>query len=187
LDRDDIIKDLESLVSSHGIRIYELIEQKCIEYLKASGYKVVKKVESTYKNVKNTNDLVELFYNLVDYNYPSPVGYYRNVGKDRKLAKSMIDNRMKTNHISREEALAECALLVESLFKYADALHLENKPTSFGVFGQEKMGWVTDNLNRLLLDKERKRLKVKREAMEQEILDKTLEERGIEYLRLDGI
>lgn len=187
MSKDDIIKDLESLVATQGIVVYDMIEQKCVEYLKASGYRVVKRVESTYKNVKNTNDLVGLFYSLVDYHYPSPVGYYRNIGKDRKLAKSMIDNRMKATNISKEEALAECALLVESLFKYVDEFNFDNNPTSFGIFGHEKMGWITDKLGRLLLDKEKQRLKIKRDDMEQEILNKTLEERGIEYLRLEGI
>lgn len=187
MDKNEIIKELESLIASQGILVYDLIEQKCIEYLKASGYKVIKRVESTYKSVKNTNDLVELFYNLVDYHYPSSVGYYRNTSKDRKLAKNMVINRMNATNISKKEALEECALLVESLFKYADELNLDNTPTNFGIFGQEKMGWLTDKLGRLLLEKEKQRLKIKRDEMEREILKKTLEERGIEYLRLEGI
>jgi len=187
MKKDEIIAELSDIISQSSLIVHEMVEAKCVEYLEASGYSIVKKVEPSYKNVKNASDLVGLFYALVDRHYPSPVGYYRNLGKDRKLAKSMIANRMEATNISEKEAISECTLLVESLFKYADEFHFENNPTSFGIFGQEKMGWVTDKLGRILLNKEKIKLKKRRDDFEKEVIERVLKEKGEKYLRLEGI
>jgi len=185
--KEEILNELSEAILHNSLIRAQIIETKCAEYLKECGYKVVAPVLVTYKNIKNVNELVRFFYVLVDYHYPSPMGYYRNISKDRAIAKRFVENRVEASQISKEDAIKECAFMIESLFKYADEFKFKNNPTSFGIFGQESMGWVTEKLVHIILKKKEEAKEARREQLEKEMLDKILEEKGAEYLRLEGI
>ena len=187
MGKEQILNELAEAILHNSLIREQLIETKCIEYLTECGYKIVAPITGTYQNVKNINDLIKLFYALVDYNYPSPVGYYRNLAKDRSIAKRFVEKRMEASGISKKEAIKECALLIEMLFKYADEFNFTNNPTSFGIFGQESMGWVTEKLIRIMAQKQKEAREIRRAQLEKEALEKILEEKGEQFLRLEGI
>jgi len=187
MDKEHILGELAEAILHNGIAREQIIEQKCVEYLKSYGYTVTKEVEPDHKNVKNSNDLVQFFYALVDYHYPSPVGYYRNVGKDRKIAKRFVESRMDMAGVDKKVAIRQCVLLIEALFKHADKFNFKTAPTSFGIFGQDSMGWVTEKLINIVIEEQKEKRRDYHNRLEKEILDKILEEKGADYLKLEGI
>jgi len=187
MSKEKILNELADAILHNSIIRDQVVETKCVEYLKTLGYKVAKPLSMTYKNIKNVNELVNFFYALVDYHYPSPVGYYRNIPKDRAIAKRFVESRMEASQLSKKDAIKECAFMIDALFKYADEFNFKNNPVSFGIFGQESMGWVTEKLIRIVLKKKEEEKEIRREHFEKEMLEKVLEEKGDEYLRLEGI
>lgn len=187
MDKEKLLAELAEDILHNSLIRDELIERKCIDYLRMCGYKVLKNVMPVHKNVKSTQDLVQFFYALVDYTYPSAVGYYRNRQKDMKIASRFIESRMEMASISKEEALRQCTLIIEALFRHINEFDFKDKPLNLSIFGQESMGWLTERLIGLVLKEEEEKRRDYHKQLEQEILDKVLEEKGEEYLRLEGI
>lgn len=139
----------------------------CVEYLKFKGYKIVKPVECIC-NVKTLAELVCFFYSLLDLKHPECVNSYRNEVKDRVIAKKFIAARMNISNTNKQEALKECVQIIKTIFDYEDEFHFKYE-LNFNIFGQDKMGWITDKaikiINRELKYKIESDAEIRREEM----------------------
>jgi len=120
----------------------------CVEYLKGQGYSVRPPMGHSVKIVK-LDELLSVFYGFLGDIYDSHLLPPSNKKKDRAVAKAFVEGRMETDNISRGEALQQCGLIIKTIFKYLDVFKFENPPT-FGIFGQAKMGWITERAVQLI-------------------------------------
>lgn len=138
---------------------YTPLISACKEFLIYKGYKVVDPIEHTY-SVKKLDDLIHLFYVLSDTNHPDLMNNYRDLDKDRILAKRFIESRVEISNINKEEALKECAQIIDVIFKYEEEFNFD-VPITFGVLGQKNCGWITDKaiqiINRERINKRNER------------------------------
>lgn len=114
----------------------------CIEYLKFSGYKVIRLPKYIY-TVKSLDDLISFFYSMLELKYPGHVSDYRNIAENRAIAKRFVEARSKASGVSKKEALNECAEIIRTVFNHEYGFNFKHKMT-FRLFGQDKFGWVTD-------------------------------------------
>lgn len=144
------------------------LENACIEFLKYRGYNVSKPQKYLNTKVKSLKDLIDLFYSLLDKRLDDTscyISYRNNQIKDLAIAKSFVDSRMVVNDVGRDIALKECANIVKTIFDHYYEFNFKY-PINFSIFGQKKMGWVTDKalqiLNRCLKDEIEDRSELKR-------------------------
>ena len=116
--------------------------KSCIEYIRFNGYKVTK-LPKYIDTVKSLDDLIGLFYSILEFKYPEYINEYRNVDENRSIAKLFVKARKEASGFSEKQALNECAEIIRTVFNYAHEFNFKNKPT-FRMFGQDKSGWVTD-------------------------------------------
>lgn len=114
----------------------------CIELLSEEGYKVVKREKPRY-NIRNCDDLIHLFYAFLEYKHPEFACNFRDLNRDRKIAKLFIEERAGINKTSKNAALAECAEIITTIFKHEDEFKFKI-PLTFGILGQKNCGWITD-------------------------------------------
>ena len=119
----------------------KLIES-CIEYLRSNGYKVVK-LPKYISTVKSLDELISFFYSMLELRYPMYVNEYRNVVENRSIAKRFVEARSEINGFSKNESLNECAEIIRTVFNNEHEFNFKYK-ISFRIFGQDKLGWVTD-------------------------------------------
>ena len=170
----------------------QLIEA-CIEYLKASGYKVIKLPKYNY-TVKTLDELISFFYNMLELKHPGHVADHRDVAENRTIAKLFIKARANASGLNKKDVLNECAEIIRTIFNHEQEFNFKYKIT-FRIFGQDKLGWVTDKAIQIMnrgLDIEKEELAEKRreemiEAQDpkdigfgdlQEILDKLEKDNG---------
>ena len=145
----------------------EQMVEACAKYLKFKGYKIIKPAGNIC-NVKTMDELICFFYSKLDSKYPEYVNNYRNVVRDRVVAKKFIESRMKVSGINKKEALKECVEIIKTVFDYETEFHFKYE-MSFKMFGQDKLGWVTDKaiqiINRELKYKKEDDAERKRDVM----------------------
>jgi len=138
---------------------YEDLIVACKEFLIYMGYKVVNPIECSY-NVKKLDDLIHLFYRLSDTKHPELINSYRDIAKDRILAKRFIESRIEASNINKKEAIKECAEIINAIFRHEEEFNFEI-PITFGVLGQKNCGWITDKaiqiINKKKLNSEEER------------------------------
>ena len=126
----------------------------CIELLSEEGYKVVEREKPRY-NIRNCDDLIHLFYAFLEYKHPELVHNFRDLIRDRKIAKLFREERARLNNISKAMALTECAEIITTIFEHEDEFSFRI-PLTFGILGQKNCGWITDKaiqiINRKKLD-----------------------------------
>ena len=116
----------------------------CKDILVYNGYKVTYLYKGSY-DIKNTDGLIELFYTLRDYYNNTTINLYRgDKSLDRKFVSTFIEKRMFDNSISRKEAIRECALIIETYFKYIEEFGIEN--TSLFIFYSDKFSWLVNRI-----------------------------------------
>lgn len=127
----------------------ELIEA-CIGYLKHLGYKIVEKPNYNF-NVNDLKSLVSYFYSLLDNSFKqeSAPSSYRNFGRDLRIAKEFVKSRKIASGFNDELAIKECAQIIKVFFDHIDEFHL-TVPVKFELFGQAKMGWITEKAVQIL-------------------------------------
>jgi len=148
------------------------LENACVEFLKCRGYKVSKPQQYINSKVKDLKDLVTLFYSLLDRkldgtNYT--MSYRNNLTKDLTIAKRFVESRMEANGISRDVALKECANIIQTVFKHYNDFNFKYL-ISFSIFGQKKLGWITEKAIHILNNSLRGEVEDRAEAMRQEAL-----------------
>ena len=170
--QDEILVDLEAALSSLKQTTLtgpdlSSIDKLSEEWLKLRGYSVRRPHIYSMKP-KNLDDLFKLFYFLFEKNYPGFIVPYNNEGHDRKIAKEFVESRMKAEGINKELALAQCAQVIEALFRFKNNFEFDPAPT-FGVFSAS-MGWLVDkvigliNKNRIKIDKDRLVFKIEEQT-----------------------
>lgn len=149
-----MIKDIEKILNSIEKGLLEMqqenlfglksagLESACVDYLRYKGYSVRKPLMHPYE-IKKLNDLISLFYVFLSkYNKKGEL-VYKNEKQDLKIAKSLVKSIQNTDGLSRQAAMKQCASIIQIIFKNMDRFKF-NIPLTFGIFGQQKMSWVTE-------------------------------------------
>jgi hypothetical protein len=118
--------------------------ESAIKTLKDNGYIVIKEVPINEFSIKNSSNLVELFYSLLSfYNPGRSVHYSENTNVDKKTASNFVKSRMEVG-CSKKRALQECANIIKCILENEDKLGLSFKITSISILGQDTLKWITD-------------------------------------------
>jgi hypothetical protein len=117
---------------------------KCGLLLVKNNYAVVKKPRAALK-VTNIKGLVDLYYHILTAT--TTLIPYRNDKTDIPIAKSLIKHVQESTGLNYELSLVACINIVEGLFLYKKQLNLNPEiMTTFRVFGQDKLGWITEKI-----------------------------------------
>jgi hypothetical protein len=131
------------------------IERACISFLEYRGYRVNKMEEvATGKPVKDIKDLIDYFYTMYKRYHPD-VYIYRNREQDLSLAASFVEARQVADELTKEQALKQCAAIIQVIFEEEERFHF-TMPVTFGVFGQKNCGWITEVAVRILNERIKK-------------------------------
>lgn len=154
--QDGIVNTLKNDIFDDKVN-YDVLIDACKLFLIYKGYKVVGPVEYTY-SVRKLDDLIHLFYALSDAKHPEFINNYRNLVRDRVLAKRFIESRMKISGVNKKEAMNECAEIIDTIFIHEKEFNFDT-PLVFGMLGQKKLGWITEKaiqiINKRKLNSER--------------------------------
>jgi hypothetical protein len=122
------------------------VREACIAYLKSVGYKVTKK--PVLHKVKKLDELVDLFYNLMEFYHNEVCSLVSNRQKDRVLISNFLKNRQVELSCSFDESLQDCANIIYGLFIFEETLDL-SYPVSISIFS-ENCKWITDRVIAIL-------------------------------------
>jgi hypothetical protein len=113
-------------------------EKECIDFLVDRGYIVTPPVKNIH-NITKIQDLVEFFYtNMHRYN-PSRKLRYVPIKEDRVVLSNFVKTRMKISCIKRKDAIRECVLIIDTLFKNESKFNLMKPITTPVILYQ---GWL---------------------------------------------
>jgi hypothetical protein len=168
----DILDELE--ISLAGLKQttlsgpdFKSIDNLCEQWLILRGYSV--KSPQAYSTAPKTlDDLVNIFYFCFKEHYPDFIAPYNNRKHDLKMAKDFVNSRMEIEGINREKALAQCAHIIEALFRYKERFDFDPVPT-FGIFSPS-MSWLVDKLIKLM---NKNKMKILRERIEYKVEQQT--------------
>jgi len=118
------------------------------EFLKGEGYSVRPPINYPVEITK-LDELLSMFYGLLSDIYEPHLLPYSNKKKDRVIAKAFIEGRMETDKISKNAALRQCGLIIQTIFRHPKIFKFKTPPT-FGILGQKEMGWITDRAIQLI-------------------------------------
>lgn len=117
------------------------VEERSIEKLKESGYCVIKPPEGM-DTITNLDGLVRFFYaTMAKYNASRKTPYSAS-STDRKVLSDLVKSREHTG-LSRKAAYANCALIVDTLFKYEKDLNFDGRITSARILTSS---WIVSRL-----------------------------------------
>jgi len=160
------------------------LEDACVAFLRSKGYRVAQPIEYRFK-IKKLDDLIKFFYLLMDSKHPEYVNVYRNLKRDRAIAKRLVDNRMEATGYNKEVALTECGEIIATLFENEKEFKF-NTEINFGMFGQATLGWVTEKaikiMNERITKESELRVANKIDEIEKEYVDKDLSEFDVDAI-----
>lgn len=174
------IKDLDSIGFLKDNNAEKEVEKACISYLKVLGYKVSKK--PILQKVSKLDELVDLFYNLMEFYHSDICSLVSNRKKDRVLIANFIKQRQDELGASFSEGLQDCANIIFSLFIFEEDLGL-SLPISINVFSPNSK-WITDKVINILNNNKdiENELKIERLTIKQEVYAE--EHSGFDFLKL---
>ena len=182
-DLDKIIKNMQPFVRKtlfDGDERYSNLSSLCKEYLIELGYRVIEPIKFIYE-IKKLDELIDYFYNMLYFYHPE-LPLYKNLKKDRAIAKRFVTSRIEASGINRIHALDECARIVTVVFKHEGRFKFDYTP-SFGIFGQGKFGWVTELALEIIANNDRvvseERIEEIGERFEQKAYEEFLKEGSI--------
>ncbi len=181
---DSLVSDIENNINVGFLSTdNESLAKACKKFLIHMGYKVIDPMKYTY-NVEKLDDLFTLFYAFLEYKHPELVDVYRNIKRDRAIAKRFIDARMEVGNLNKKQALCECAEIIKTVFDYEDDFNF-NLPLSFEMFGQQSAGWITKkSIDIMNSAKEKRDVKIA-EGIQDKYIEKYLKEHGEESIGFD--
>lgn len=147
-------KDIEKIINAINDGLVEVqqdnlfgsdstcLENACIDYLRYKGYGVKEPIAPFY-NIKKLNDLISLFYDFLSKYNEKDVIIYKNEKQDLKIAKTLVEVVQNMDGLSKQVAMNQCAIIIRIVFKNIDRFKF-NIPLTFGIFGQQRMSWVTE-------------------------------------------
>jgi hypothetical protein len=108
-------------------------EQEAVEELQRRGYRVFKESYPDFESIRTAKDLLEYFYaRRKFYNserrFPESIDHQGNT----KVISSFIRSRQKLG-LSRQNAVRECAELIENMFKYEKHMSLKEPIISVNI------------------------------------------------------
>lgn len=162
---------------------YSELKETCKKFLVYVGYKVVDPVQYQII-VKKQDDLINFFYTLLAYYHPEWLSKRNSTGQDRAMAKQFVEVRMTTG-ISKQIALNECAEIIETVFKHENEFHFKY-PLSFSIFGQKKLGWVTDYAMQII-NKKRTEANIRAEEESRKKVEDSYENEVMGFIDLDDV
>lgn len=142
-------------------------EAEIVKELQERGYRVVK--VNFPEKVSNIKDLVDYFYaRRFHYNPDRPFPLSRNFEQDQKYISVIVRKRQELG-LSRVQAVRECAMLIETLFRFEKHLKLRDPVLSpqaltvgfimekvcaiandeIGEAGEEETGRFIDEINEI--------------------------------------
>lgn len=125
------------------------VEAACVAYLKSLEYKVIKK--PNFAIVSKLDDLIVLFYSLLNYYHNDVCDLVSNKQKDRKIFSNFIAYRQEEVSCSFKEGLNDCANIIKALFIFVNSLEL-TVPIGTWVFSSSKYKWLIDKVIGMLDD-----------------------------------
>lgn len=125
------------------------VEAACVAYLKSLEYKVVKK--PNFAIVNKLDDLIVLFYSLLNYYHNDACDLVSNKQKDRKIFSNFIAYRQEELSYSFKEGLNDCANIIKALFIFEKTLEL-TVPIGTWIFSSHKYKWLIDKVIGMLDD-----------------------------------
>lgn len=182
-----LLQELEAaIVASKQSTIFgtsnteERVLDSCVRYLRFKGYTVVspKKFES---KITSNDDLIEYFYRLLNRQNPEDYATSYDVNRDRGIAKRFIEERMEVTGASKEYALNECGEIIRTIFKHYDEFNFTHT-LNFGIFGQNKLKWITDNALKIMNKQLRKEAEERTRVLRQKALSAYNEPAGYDDL-----
>jgi len=147
---------------------YDLIKA-CVSFLKEKGYGVKEPVECVVKDVDTIDKLIGYFYDRLRSERPEYRSVYVHEARDRMIAKRFIMKQKELSGLSEKAALKECVEIVKTVLDHYDEFHFKFQ-VNFSVFGNDKLGWVTDRAIEII----NKKYKAKREDDYQKQLDSVI-------------
>lgn len=123
------------------------IETACVSFLKSLEYKVVKK--PSFAVVNKLDDLIVLFYSLINYYHNDVCDLVSNKQRDRKIFSTFIAYRQEELKCSFKEGLQDCANIIKALFIFESSLDL-TVPLGTWVFSSVKYKWLIDRVISML-------------------------------------
>jgi hypothetical protein len=165
----------------------EVLLECCKDLLIFMGYKVVSP-SIPQMNVNKLDDLIELFYSYKAYYHPKEYNLGRMpIERDRAVAKHFVEGRMQNGTVSKNVALKQCAKIIETVFKYESDFKFKFSLT-FGIFGQNKLGWVTEFALKIIEREKAKESEKKSEELIQDYESHYMEEeKDIPFNDLDEL
>ena len=142
----------------------------CEEFLKASGFSVRRPMNYPNK-IKKPDDLIKLFYMLVEKNHEDYLSVSSNTSRDRAIAKAFVKHRIEDGNLDYNTALQQCGMIITQVFKRTDVFKFDTAP-SFGIFGQGDMAWVTERAVQLINED----IKKEKEIFHKQTIDRMTEE-----------
>ena len=174
------VKDLDSAGFLSDNLSEREVEKACVSYLKSVGYKVAEK--PVLHKVHKLDELVDLFYHLMEFYHNDVCSLVSNRKKDRALVSSFIKNRQEELQCSFEEGLQDCANIIYSLFIFEERLGL-NSSISISVFSPN-CNWLTDRVITILNDNKDVENEIKVEQLIREQEYKAEENSGFDLEKL---
>lgn len=162
---------------------YSPLIKACRAFLEKQEYKTVR-CYYTYKNIKKSGDLIELFDALMTRHHPDLVAPYRRKSVDGAIAKRFVESRMSSGDKTKKQALSECAEIISTVFKHESEFNF-NMPLTFSVFGQANCGWITDKAIQIMNKKKAKEDELRAEVAQEACLNYYIEKHGEDSIGFD--
>lgn len=159
----------------------ERIVELCKDILGDKGYKVISKPANRLK-AKNIDDLINNFYNLLDFVIPSQMER-KNLARDRAIAKGFLESKMECG-LTEEAALRECSLIIHTVLRNLDKFSFKKEYLDFKIFGKKHVGWISTKVAEILREKQYKLEDEMSDAYCKEVMDHHIEKYGVESIGL---
>lgn len=187
MEENKYIENIKEAISSSDQTVLfinsgtEQLVDACTNYLKFKGYKITKPVDNIC-NVRTIDELICYFYTMLELKHPDCINSYRNMMKNRTIAKKFVEARMVASNINRKEALNECVEIIKTVFKYESEFHFKYE-MNFKIFGQNKSGWITDKAIQIM----NRELKYKKKANADKKMEEMIKAQDTENLGFDNL
>lgn len=181
--RDAVIAEEQPTLFSQSSD--KALEDACATFLRFRGYRVARPIDYRFK-MKSLDDLIKLFYLLMDSRHPEYTNVYRNLKKDRAIAKRLVDARRAATGYSKELALNECGEIIATLFEHEKEFKFRTE-IYFGMFGQANLGWITEKAIRIMNERLTKESEAKMADTINKIEEEQKDEYDLEFTDVDAI
>lgn len=142
----------------------------CVDYLKYNGYRVIYPTTDLMKfKVTDIDSLITYFYAKLNRLHSNEECVYTHVGRDRSIAKDLIESRIQTTGFSRAEAIKECVMLIDTVFKFEEEFNFKYN-LNFSIFSQDNQSWITAKALEIMNRERLKREEIELEELHERVI-----------------